>query len=79
MIRDFSARYKGIVQLSSCMVHAFLVTGDVSSWHMEVMFMSHFYALFLYVFEAFPCCLQRKTVIRTDIHRNGAGPSGRAV
>jgi len=49
MLQYLSVRWKGIVQLGSCILHTFPVNNEVSICNMTVMFMSCIFFLYLYI------------------------------
>jgi hypothetical protein len=48
-----------------------IASREVSIQHMEVMFMPCVYYVCQNLFETFPCCPQRMTVVRVRIHLKG--------
>jgi len=45
-LEDFHARWNSTVLFDSHTLHTFLVTGGVSIWHTDVMFMSCIYTVY---------------------------------
>ena len=66
MVQNLNEMWKRIVSLGSCLVHTFLVAGEVRIWQGEVTFMSHNYT-FLNFFHV----LQLQVVWRMGIHWQG--------
>jgi len=66
-VEDFHARWNSMVLFGSRTLHTFLITGGVSIWHIDVMFMSCIYTVYFRICFIFFHTIYNKRHYREEV------------